>query len=350
MDDNHMEKLIEEHEKEEKYFENVILNMIESDELDRLIADRFEYIDDHFDFDPSPEYEQLEEIYLQQYDSMESAYNGNGFQEYIPNDDPFDTLDGCDYPEGPTENIEGINYPEFYVDDHYDIDEPDIPELDSYEFEEPEFVEPDYAKLYEELIADAEIEKYEDDLNIEYLIENHIKDEKAFLDSILIDVIQEQSYFEKAIDELIFEHIEEEYSPQNFDYEPDYWYDDSFDDYSGEVWPEDESVIDPFDSFDEIDYPEGEPKFDYSLPEEYYYQEELEEDFQRYVESQERKREKKFETSNITEPEEEINETLRNKNLIEENEKFERILKDYLINDDNLDKIIKEKLKEKKFN
>ena len=46
MDDEYLEHLIEEHEKDEKeYLERIIDDILESDELDRLIADRLEYID-----------------------------------------------------------------------------------------------------------------------------------------------------------------------------------------------------------------------------------------------------------------------------------------------------------------
>ena len=369
MDDEYLEHLIEEHEKDEKeYLERIIDDILESDELDRLIADRLEYIDNHFDFEPSPVYEQLEEIYLQQYDSMESAYNGDGFQEYIPNDDPFDSLEGYDYPEGPDENIDGIKYPGQYVPVYHEVNEPDYDELyadepdyeDYYEeeIEEPDFEEPDYAKLYEEIIQEAEIEKYEEDYNLKNLIEQHITDEKEFLDSILIDVIQEQSYFEKAIDELIFEHIEEEYLPQDFDYEPDYWYDDSFENWSDEVWPEDESIKDPFDSLDDIDYPDFEPRnYDFNVPE--YHDDEEE----KWLELEMLKMEK---AETMLEPPEEIileppeeekiiefvdEDDLRNQELIKNYvDNIKESADNYLSKDNTLDKIIKEKLKEKKFN
>lgn len=349
MDDEYLEQLIEAHEKEEKeYLERIIDDILESDELDRLIADRLEYIDAHFDFEPSPVYEQLEEIYLQQYDSMESAYDANGFQEYIPNDDPFDSLDGYDYPEGPDENIDGIRYPGQYIE-YPEVDEPDYDDYYDDELDEPDFEEPDYAELYEEIIREAEIEAYEENNDLKSLIEEHITNEKEFMDSILIDVIQEQSYFEKAIDELIFENIEEDYSPEYFDYEPDYWYDDPFENWTDDFWPEDESIKDPFDSFGEIDYPDFEPKNDYY--EDFDFDEENEIWLAREILKRE-KAEAKFEPpeeENIIEFVDE--DDLRNQELIKNYvDNIKESADNYLSNDNTLDKIIKEKLKEKKFN
>ena len=251
------EQLIKEREEYEKeFFSQIVDEMIKSDALDKLISDRLHYIDNHFDFEPSPEYQHLEELYCQEFDS---DYQNKNYQDYMSDDD-FDNLDEYDYPEGPDENINGINYPEPISNIDYEHDEPQLNDLiemeesnieDYYDINEhtPDFEIPDeyYANLYQDLIKELEKE------NMDSLIEEHINEEKAFFDSTLVYAIQEEQYFQRAIDELIFEEIEIDYEPEYFDYgEDDFWY--------GESYPADESIIDPFDSLGDIDYPEGEPK------------------------------------------------------------------------------------------
>ena len=347
-------QLIQEREEYEKaYFSQIIDDMIDSDALDKLIHDRFQYFDEHFDFEPSPEYQRLEEIYYTEYESSFKETN------------PFDEID---YPEGPDENLEGIRYDEpldySFEDDFIDYE----PIVDD------QFVEiPDDVKLEEERVSN-QIENYnpydfyddildeiiQDEDDLKKLIEEHVKDEKDFFDSLLIDAIQEQHYFERAIEDLIIEHFEEDpIIDFEMDYE-DYWYDEPFEDYTSEVWPyEDESIIDPFDSLGDIDYPEGGPKFRY--PEVVNYDDELQRDFEKY----QRKKEYLFGYSEeeLPDPDDDLildvpdeylgtenNDDERNPELIENREKIESLYKDYFTRDDTLDNLIKDKLKEKKFN
>ena len=351
MDDNDKrdEQLIEEREEYEKiFFEHVIEDMIESDALDQLISDRLEYIDDNFDFEPSPEYEYLEELYIQQYDSMESAYNGMGFQEFISNDDDFDSFEEYDYPEGPDENLGGVRYDKLFQESNYEFEdyEPDYDKFIPDEEYEPEISDEEYASMYNQIIEDALIEhQNEEELYLKNLIEEHIAEEKYF-DSLLIDTIETESFFERAIDELILSKIGIDYDESFFDYDNNdsYWYND----YQDQT---DKSVIDPFDSFGEIDYPE-EPSVSFEIPQENNYDEELQRDFAKYQRSEEN--ELNIPYDEIPDPpeiieEEDINE-LRNKELIENQEKIDSIFKDYFTKDDTLNNMIKEKLKEKKFN
>lgn len=338
--------LIEEYEKyEQEYFSQIIDEMIENDSLDMLIAQRLKKIDKEFDFEESPEFKRLEEIYYKRYES-----------KFI-NSNSFDKFDEIDYPDESKLKIMQKNHEdEFYeeviefekdleiydqqFDDYYEYSEPKI---DDYGFDEYEKMENHYSQLYEQMIGEAFEEYSEESENLENLIKIHLKEETEFLDNLLVDTIVEDHLFEKAIDELIFDEI-------GMDYPEDYF----IHGYGDECYPADESIIDPFDSFGEIDYPEGNEdemnKFYESIN---FYDEECEMDFERpyddYYDVPEP------EEVILEPPEEEIIEykdieEVRNNYLIENQEKIENIFKDYFTKDDTLDKIIKEKLKEKKFN
>ena len=208
----------------------------------------------------------------------------------------------------------------------------------------------DPSDFYDDVLDDVLINANEEEERyLKDLIDEHVKDEKAFFDSMLIESIQEEHYFEKAIDDFIMEQIEsqfEEYernriTSQYDDYESDYdepyWYDNPYEDEC--YWEEDEPTEGPFDSFDEIDYPEGETQHTYYEPMDY--DEGIPDDYPdgnvRYE-------------GNLEYMEVEIQEEMRIETLISEYEKIESLYKDYFTKDDTLDMIIKEKLKEKKFN
>lgn len=286
------EQLIREREEyERQYFESVIDEMMQSDAMDRLIADRLEYLEGNLEL----------------------------------------------------ENLEELTVFESHKEDALDIVE-------------------DYEDLAYNNLLDLIInEKAEDEDSLKGLIDEHVRDEKAFLDSLLIDVIQEQDLFQKAIDEMIVEHFKMEYEPTRFDYEPDYWYREP---YNGPYWPdEDESIKDSFDSLGDIDYPEGyvEKDFEMDYPieyddfdfDEYDYDPIMadEDDFvkDKFLEDE------KYQNQIDSLPRKRISEYVdvdakRNRKLIAEREKVESLFKDYFTKDDTLDNIIKQKLKEKKFN
>lgn len=154
------------------------------------------------------------------------------------------------------------------------------------EAERQEFIEENPEESYN-LMIDKAFLKYQDEQEkqLQELIKQHYKEEE-YLDGILRDVLVEEKYFEKAIDEIIFDEIGLDYEEDLFDYENDEmpWYD-------AHSYRQDESVIDPFDSLGDIDYPEGE--------------------------------------------------IFR--------EKIDLVFRDYFTKDDELDKIVKRKLREKKF-
>ena len=273
--DERDKKLIEEREKyEEAYYEQVIDEMIKEDALNKLIAERLDYIDESFDFEPSPAYEHLEEIYHYDFDRKIQEQTG-------------DVDDYIDYPEGPDENLNGIiSHEPVYEDPEPDYLDEKIEEQ-MKETALKEFMEENPEEIYNAVVDEAFL-KYQDEQEkrMQELIKQHLKEEKEYLDNILIDVLVEEKYFEKAIDEIICDEIDVYYEEDLFDYENDEipWY-------NSESYRQDESVIDPFDSLGDINYPEGE----------------------------------------IT------------------RERIDLVFRDHFTNDDYLDKIVKRKLREKKF-
>ena len=183
------EKLIEEQlVYEENLFSTFLLDMEKSNEIEDIIShqiDNFEknfypdpesYFEDLFEYEYEDEFYDCEdEFYYVYVDSMELAYSGCGFQTYIPNDDPFDNIDGCDYPEGPNENLEGINYyNEFFCDIEYDyMDFEPIYEIDLDE-KRMQSIEEEYN---EQLMLE--------ELNQNKLIEEHLEEERRYLESIM---------------------------------------------------------------------------------------------------------------------------------------------------------------------
>lgn len=273
--DESYKKLIKEREKyEEAYYEQVIDEMMKEDALNKLIAERLEYIDKSFDFEPSPAYNHLEELYYDNFDRQ--------IQEQTS-----DVNDYIDYPDGPDENLNGI----IYHEPVYEDPEPDyLDEMIEKRMKETalkEFMEENPEEIYNAVVDEAFL-KYQDEQEkqMQELIKQHLKEEKEYLDNILIDVLIEEKYFEKAIDEIICDEIDLYYEEDLFDYENDEipWY-------NSESYRQDESVIDPFDSLGDIDYPEGE----------------------------------------IT------------------RKRIDLVFRDHFTNDDYLDKIVKRKLREKKF-
>lgn len=199
--DENLKKEFEEFE--HGFLDYVVENMLDSDEFNMLMADRLEYINDNFDFEPSPEYLELEQIYYQE---MEALFEDeNKIEDY---EFPI-AEDGSD--------IEGYDYPEGYND------------IVPYEYESLFYDEEDYEispEEYQEYLIDTVIDD-SDDEHMEKLIEEHLQEEKDYLDSIVKDAIQEGFYFTKAIDKVIFDQIGLDYEDQSIDYEdsPQYWFD-----------------------------------------------------------------------------------------------------------------------------
>ena len=91
--------LVEQQEKYEKeYYGRIVDDMLEEESLDELIAERIDYIEDSFDFEPSPAFEHLEEMYCLDDDEV--------FQNHSRGiEDSYDYIDYIDYPDGPDENL-----------------------------------------------------------------------------------------------------------------------------------------------------------------------------------------------------------------------------------------------------
>ena len=214
---NFEEDLIKQFEEfENSFLDNIIENMVESDEFNMLMADRLEYINDNFDFQPSPAYEELEQLLYQEMEALFEDENKIENYEFPIAEDGSD-IEGYDYPEGYNDIPFDYGNAETFLDDDFEGHSYDLGELyDLHEISEKDYQE----YLIDSLIDDSE-DKY-----MEKLIEEHLEDEKNYLDSIVKDAIQEGYYFTKAIDKTIFDHINLDYENQSIDYEesPQYWF------------------------------------------------------------------------------------------------------------------------------
>ena len=174
---------------EEEYYARIVDDMLEEESLDELIAERIDYIEDSFDFEPSPAFEHLEEMYCADDDEV--------FQNHSRGiEDSDDYIDYIDYPDGPDENLNGVTYGEQYQ-----------------EYEEI----PD--DFYDHFVEEAFRQYPSEDEYYEELANQHIRQEKDYLDHVMEDIIAEEKYFKKAVDELIFDEINLDYDPELFDYE-----------------------------------------------------------------------------------------------------------------------------------
>ena len=73
-------RLIEESEEyEANFFSMIVDEMFENNQIDELIAERMEFIEDSFDFEPSEEYDNLEELDYRENEHVESFDDGDGF-------------------------------------------------------------------------------------------------------------------------------------------------------------------------------------------------------------------------------------------------------------------------------
>lgn len=178
------EQLIEERL---SYEENIC--QIPSDEI--IIMDdmdaQIDSLDEPEDYDFYYDYD-FDDCYFEEI-PMDASYSCGQLNGYVVSDDPFDRLDYCDYPEGPSENIEGFRYPEpdysfDFIDDDYDIL--------NCRFEEPED-ENDYGlSLYEMEMS-----------NMDHLIEKHLKEEELFFDFIRDNEVEDNFQLQFEGDDII---------------------------------------------------------------------------------------------------------------------------------------------------
>ena len=198
-------KLIEEREEyEANFFSMIVDEMFENNQIDELIAERMDFIEDSFDFEPSDEYEYLEELYYRENEHVESFDDGDGFiRTFSPGEDPFDKIPDIDYPDGPSENIGGTVNP---FEMHHEFEDVYV------DFDDVRLIDPGEECLYEydDYIEDIVFDLYEKELlkeecHIEKLIEEHLREEE-YLNNCLKQTIKEHCYFEKSIDKYILEN------------------------------------------------------------------------------------------------------------------------------------------------
>lgn len=147
-----------------------------------------DYKDDCFDnfFD-----DYGDDCYVEEID-MDAAYCGSCMFGYVVSEDEFDSLDGCDYPEGPDENLGGFRYPEYecpYVEEF--IDYPD----DFFDFPEPEYT---YEKQYDTSEIDT-MEKH-----MEKLIAQHLAEEREFYNFIKEYEVPDEYFLPAGAEDLMF--------------------------------------------------------------------------------------------------------------------------------------------------
>ena len=315
---------------ENSFLDNIIENMIDSEDFDKLMIERLEYINDHFDFEPSPEFEQLEEFYYQDYESKFQDENRLPSDYYYPEGPDGESIEGFDYPEGYNDSDNPMFYQQTpqYEEPFYDAD---------IDFPEPEMEPPEYVikqdEYYDYLIETAyeEYGEYNQEDYMQDLIKQHLKEEEDFT-AMVQELVQEEYIDYPTIDEAIFDYIDIEYDRDDFDYDetPTYWYDKP-----------DPCVKEPFESFNEIDYPEGNVETGYVPPHEYDF--DLEEDYRKFKLEQKKKLVNEYPDDEIPEPPEVIAFT------DEEREKLKSRIKEHFKKNESLDKLIKEKISEKKF-
>ena len=378
--DAEIENAVNLYQAQEEEFEELIKdNPYESqeEEFEELIKDN-PYESQEFDEDKEIElYEKQSELEAEleriRYDK------GNMYEK-----EPFDDLDGIDYPDIPTYGLnEEYDYqrePDYFEPPEFDY-EPvfDMGDFESSEdelrdgFEEyliqqalEESIENQYTDMFDEVESKDSylehlIENHEEEGYIDSIIEKRLSEEQ-FLDNIIKEAIAENNYFQEAIDRHLCESESLDYNEDYFDYENDF---DDFIYYN--YYEESEEEKEPFDDLDGIDYPDIPT---YGLNEEYEYQREPD-----YLEPPEFNHESPLEKNDFESHEknliEDYDELYHEENSIEypdENEAKsdldyaieEKLNNDYwlektLVNlikeDDMLNEIIKERIaKDKEFN
>lgn len=216
-------RLIEEREEyEANFFSIVVDEMFENDYLDKLIAERMNFIEDSFDFEPSAEYEQLEELYYSQNEHVESYDDGDGFiRTYSPGEDPFDKIPDIDYPDGPSENIGGtinqFDMPSEFQDD-FDFEDRYLDFVDEMAACSGQECMYDYNDYLEDVVTDLyEEELLKEEQHLEELIQEHLEEEE-YLNNCLKQTIREHCFFEKSIDKYILENVGIDFDDVFIDY------------------------------------------------------------------------------------------------------------------------------------
>lgn len=165
------ETLIKERESYEQDYFVVFDEMFKPDTLDMIIEHSFEYFEesllddywDDFDFEYYDDWDCniFDSYYFIDHNRLQADYSANGLQGYIVNEDIFDRLDGCDYPEGPDENLDGFKCSNPFDDLQFNS-------MDEFNY--------DY--LYGIYVNDMEVEQYELNDYYDYLYEMYVNDKE----------------------------------------------------------------------------------------------------------------------------------------------------------------------------
>lgn len=163
-------------------------------------APDYDYFEDNFtpDYDCFEDYQYYnpyEDHYIEEHNVMESAYCGGNYMDYIPNDDVFDRIDGCDYPEGPEENLNGIKFFNEYL----------CPEIEFFDECPNQYDFQQYPDV--EYVMENEFGEYlviHEENSMEKLIKEHIAEEKEFLKFAVENEVPDEHYLPSGVTDIIF--------------------------------------------------------------------------------------------------------------------------------------------------
>ena len=173
---------------EEKFLDDASVEIEKSLELDYQIEmylenSQREFIEyDYQEYD-YPEYDILDDYYFEEIDRDNIISTCDGFEYVADDENPFDSFDEYDYPEGPNENINGCNYFEQYSIEYHEVDFLDFDE--EYPCIIEKGINQETERYIDSLIDEHLKEKRIMEENLEKLIEEYLKEEEKYLNELL---------------------------------------------------------------------------------------------------------------------------------------------------------------------
>ena len=168
---------------EENFLDDASVEIEKSLELDYQIELYLENSQREFIEYDYHEYDILDDYYFEEIDRDNLISTCDGFEYVADDENPFDSFDEYDYPEGPNENINGCNY--------FEQCSIEYPEVDFLDFDEeyPGIMENGFEQEKESyinsLIDEHLKEKRIMEENLEKLIEEYLKEEEKYLNELL---------------------------------------------------------------------------------------------------------------------------------------------------------------------
>lgn len=308
-EENEVNSLIEDAEKNYLEEEIQIESLIGVAEKEYIAEEEHlkELLENNHDAIRIMELENEEELYEKRAEIDEMLERMHYIEMAFQEKEPFDDLEGIDYPEIPPYDSYEQPQDPIYVEPPFEIDYEPIFEMGDYKDYKEDLRESFEEYLLEQALKEESIEsQYGDiireleskDAYFEYLIENYDEEhytesiiekrllEEEFLENIIKEAIAESNYFQEEIDRHLCERESIDYDEKYFNYELEFdefiynsphnqveEYNEPFDDLGGIDYPEIQSQICTEnlegyvikDEFVEEFYPEDEPFEDYPL-------------------------------------------------------------------------------------